>query len=135
MALPIFIACRMLKSGRTLKRRELAYVGIAFILAVSATGNVINHWLNLGWDRDVIRSREFNAFERHVKSTPEFSDVEVSRAPPKIQAVYVRGSVANKRSYERLIHAAESTLRYGRYFDKGVEFPGKQKRENDLTTL
>ena len=127
LGLPAFFACRLVKSGKAIKRREYVYLAAMTTVSAAAAAFLVTSWYGAGVDRLVIFEREYQSFRREVAAIPELRNVEVSYTQRKGVRVYLHGSVASEYSHRRLIKMIEEMIRYddGGYYD-GVRYPGKK---------
>lgn len=126
LSLPVLIGWRILEAKRDVRDREYWYVGLVSAIAVCASVLVVHNWYDVGMHRRARFAREIAVFDRHVQATPEFKSVSVSHTMRKGGRVYLKGSVANAKSHERLMHDIEWMIRNNDsgYHD-GVDYPGK----------
>lgn len=124
--IPAAFAWRMLSRDRTIKRREIVYLGIVTIVACCGTAFVVAKWYDTGMDRLTMFEREVHHFRNRVASMCEYQNVEVLQTNFKGGRVYLRGHVTNKDAHDRLIQMLQQMVRNADsgYLDE-VKYPGK----------
>lgn len=121
-----FVLWRLALRNRSISWYERAYLAVVGMMTVGAIGFLIFQSYELRLDRHAKFEREYHAFRQQVANMSEYGAVEVSYTHRKGGRVYLKGTVATKDSYDRLIALFESSVQSNEsgYYD-GVVYPDK----------
>lgn len=125
---PVVFSWRMATANCPIRRHEYGFLALTTLLAISSSVFIVVKWYETGMDRVAMFEREFHAFHRHIKTMPEFRNVDVSYTTRKGGRVYLSGRVATRLAHEELLRTIESMIRNNRSgYSDGVEYPDKSR--------
>jgi hypothetical protein len=130
---PCFVAWKTFFSNKSVSRGEYSALAGATLLLSGASLFLVTQLFRNDVDKHVMFDRECRVFCRRLQSLPEYTNIDVSYSHMKGGTVHLRGKVADKDSYDRLIWFTRGLLlcqEMGASYADRVDYPGKPTKSH-----